>query len=183
VTLSRDGDAPKSPAKLRPDAASYRIATFCRAQRVGLHWRNRTQRVRPDSSAVLRCTASGAGGTHRMSAPISVSRRFGMLADRRVAFLGILRPHMIPGFLCVRDCAVNALTLSPSLSVGTYPFSRRMLYAGIGRWKPLRESSPAGSASTRSSTVPRKRRATRIWPALASPQRRAARLVTVPMAP
>ena len=35
--------------------------------------------------------------------------------------------------------------LGSSVPVGSHPFIRRILYAGIGRWKPLRESSPAGS--------------------------------------
>lgn len=38
-----------------------------------------------------------------------------------------------------------------------YPASRRMLYAMTERWKPLSEKSPTASASTRSSSVPRKR--------------------------
>src|SRR5262249_21292126 len=63
------------------------------------------------------------------------------------------------------------------------PLSPTRLKVETGREKPLRARAPTGSASTTASTVVRTRRVTRIWPGLASPQSRKARLVTGPMAP
>jgi len=64
-----------------------------------------------------------------------------------------------------------------------YAFRRRTLWVWTGPWRPFRVNAPTGSTSISSSTVPSRRSGMRIWPALASPQRRAARLVTVPIAP
>ena len=89
-------------------------------------------------------------------------------------------PSPISAQASPRLCAAQSARAS---ATGPYDFRRRALWAVIGRRKPLRVSSPTGSASTRSSTRASRRCGTRIWPGLASPQSRAARLVTVPIAP
>lgn len=61
--------------------------------------------------------------------------------------------------------------------------SLTMFSAFTGLARPLTARSPTSSISRSSSTSGRSRGEIRIWPGLASPQRRAARLVTVPMAP
>src|SRR5215467_12216118 len=71
----------------------------------------------------------------------------------------------------------------PAASSTAGVFSPRTLNVGTGFENPLNGSSPMGSARASVSTAPRRRWETRIWPGLAAPQRRAARLVTVPMAP
>ncbi len=55
-------------------------------------------------------------------------------------------------------------------------------YAGTGAEKPFKSSIPSGSARTSGSTCARLFPLMRISPAAASPHRRAARLVTLPMA-
>src|SRR2546426_12427559 len=57
------------------------------------------------------------------------------------------------------------------------------LHVGTGRARPLRAMGPISSASISFSTAEATREEMRICPPLASPQSRAARLVTVPMAP
>src|SRR5215813_10117806 len=67
---------------------------------------------------------------------------------------------------------------------GVYePVSLTRLKTFTGRLIPLRETSPTGSASTRLSTLLSTFWESRTWPGWASAQRRAARFVTVPMAP
>src|SRR5262249_32643862 len=61
-----------------------------------------------------------------------------------------------------------------------YPFSASTLNAGTGLSSPLRARGPTSSTSTSPSTAVATRAETRICPPLASPQRRAARFVTVP---
>lgn len=61
-------------------------------------------------------------------------------------------------------------------------FSLTMLNAGTGRAKPFSWNSSSASTSTSSSILLKVFRSITIWPPLASPQRRAARLVTLPMA-
>ena len=61
--------------------------------------------------------------------------------------------------------------------------SRRSETVDTGRENPLRARSPTGSTSTRSSTAATTLLAASTWPGPASPHRRAARFVTVPMAP
>ena len=87
------------------------------------------------------------------------------------------RQHAAPQRLPERVERVMAV-VRPQLSR-----SRRTLNVGTGRENPFSVRSPTGSASTSSSTSPSSRREIRIWPGAASPQSRAARLVTVPIAP
>jgi hypothetical protein len=57
-----------------------------------------------------------------------------------------------------------------------------MLRASTGRWKPFSVNSPMGSTCTSSSTTPSSRPLIRICRLAASPHKRAARLLTVPIA-
>ena len=59
----------------------------------------------------------------------------------------------------------------------------RTLQVGTGRASPLSASAPTSSASIMSSPAAATRAETRIWPPPASPHSRAARFVTVPIAP
>src|SRR5215510_11493945 len=91
--------------------------------------------------------------------------------------------------LRARDPVALLSTLSPSGGEGEGPdyeaggFRPRALKVGTGLRKPFNVSFPTSSSSISPSTAPATREATRIWSPLASPQRRAARLVTVPIAP
>ena len=69
---------------------------------------------------------------------------------------------------------------SPGREHSSYARRRSTLKTGTGRRNPLRATSPSGSTS--SSSAVSTRWATRICPGRASPQSRAARLVTVPSA-
>ena len=61
------------------------------------------------------------------------------------------------------------------------PERRSRLYAAMGRARPLNVRSPTGVACTSCSTALNTRRLTRIWPAFAASQRRAAKFGTVPI--
>ena len=77
---------------------------------------------------------------------------------------------------------LRAVSVRPKMALPR-PQPATIRNAGTGRWKPLRTSSPAGSTPTSPSRSARTRCETRISPPRASPHRRAARLVTVPIAP
>jgi hypothetical protein len=73
-------------------------------------------------------------------------------------------------------------TWKPNHSYRSYLRSRRTSKAVTGRVNPRKTSSPAGSISARCSTSARTLPSIRIWPLFASPQCRAARFTTRPMA-
>src|SRR6185503_1649941 len=98
---------------------------------------------------------------------IDHSEMLAFLEEKAVAELG--RDHVLQDALH---------EVSPQASL-----RRRSFIAGTGRAKPLRVSGSISSVSAISSSSAASRVDTRISPPLASPQSRAARLVTVPMAP
>ena len=95
-----------------------------------------------------------------------------------------LRPGMPPARPRSRPPAWRQRFYGPSTALERAQSLRRTtLKAFTGRWKPFSVSSPTPSTSAISSTPPATRCESRIWPGLASPQSREARLVTVPIAP
>src|SRR5262249_19151246 len=60
-------------------------------------------------------------------------------------------------------------------------FDLRTRWEMMGRWNPFRRSTCSGSSSTSASTAAATRWEIRIWSPKASPHRRAARFVTVPI--
>ena len=83
-------------------------------------------------------------------------------------------------------CTLSRLSRAPTKQMGPYPRSSRRpsaLKVRTGLRKPLSVSVPTSSTSISSSRAAATRDDTRICPPLASPQSRAARFVTVPMAP
>src|SRR5262249_48325336 len=120
-------------------------------------------------------TASNPKGRHKYG-----GRRRGLAEPRKVGTLGEpLAPSLRTRVLCQPS-------YGPRLK-GVYQLSwstedAATLYAIIGRRRPLSSNSPTGSTVTALSTASMTRGLIRIWPVLASSQRRDATLETVPIA-